>query len=299
MIFFHGEKSLRLRNILTGYFLILPAMVLIGFLAIYPVVFLLKLSFSKLFFEGGLVRFQFIGFGNFADVFYNSMFWTSLKHSLYLTGVSVTISFIIAIAISLALNRMVVGTSIFRPVIFLPYIMAPVVTSLIWKWLYNDIYGLINVTLRRLGLAGLTHQWLGEYGTALNCVVVVDLWRELPFMILILSAGLGTIPEQLYEAGRIDGTNKFQAFWHITLPLLKFPILVVLLMRTMFTLRIFDLVFVLTGGGPGDATEVLATHIYDTGIRFLKFGYSSTVSLIILGITFLIALFMSKLWFEE
>jgi len=295
MIFFHREKSLKLRNMFLGYFLILPALLLVGFLAIYPVVFLLKLSFSKMLFQGGHVYFQFVGFENFADVFHNSMFWISLKHSFYLTGASVSISFIIAIAIALALNRVMVGKSILNSVIFLPYVMAPVVTSLMWKWLYNDIYGLINITLRGLGLGGITHQWLGEFGTALSCVVLVDIWRELPFMIIILLAGLGTISEELYEAGRIDGTNKFQAFWHITLPLLRFPIFIVIFLRTMFTLRIFDLVFVLTGGGPGDATEVLATHIYDTGIRYLELGYSSAVSLIILIITFLIGLIYFKI----
>jgi multiple sugar transport system permease protein len=256
--------------------------------------YLFRFSFAKVGFEMGRIRPIFVGFQNYSRLFQDPYFWQAFRHTLYFTVVSVPVGFFIALPLSLALNRITRGVMLTRTLILIPWVISPAISAAIWKWLYNDQYGMINYVLMRLGVISSFQVWLGDPRLAINSLVVCDIWEWVPFSVLVLLAGLKTIPTNLYEACTVDGGNLPQGFWHITLPLLKPSILILLLLRTMFTLRVFGFVFTLTGGGPGRATEVIATYMYRKGMLQMKFGYSSTISVVLFFITAIVCLVYIK-----
>jgi multiple sugar transport system permease protein len=278
------------KNAFFAYGITLPAIIYLLLVVGYPVFYLFQLAMSKARFEAGSLNLKWVGLENFRILFQDQYFWEALKHTIYIVVTSIPVSVILALILALCLDKIRRGRGIMQTALLLPWMIAPALGAAMWRWLYNDQFGLINYMLRLVGLIKQPILWLADPNVAINSIVICDVWQYTPFCIIILFAGLQDIPTDLYEAAGIDGANALQVFWYITLRLLKTEILFVLLIRTVFTLRIFDYVYTLTRGGPGRSTEVIATYLYRTAFSLAKFDYSATIAVTLLIITAVLAL---------
>jgi ABC-type sugar transport system permease subunit len=289
------RRGVNLSKTQTGVLMALPAFVLTFALLIYPIINVFWLSLHR----ANLARpdrFAFVGLQNFENIlFHDSQFWTVIRNTLFFTVVVVVSELILGFFIALALNREFAGRGLFRTLSMTSWVIPPVVTGLIWAWILNDTYGIINYLLRQLNIISRPILWLGDIKTAMWSVIAIDIWRETPFFCLNLLAGMQTIPHELYEAAHIDGANRFQSIVHVMLPMIKPAILVSLLIRTMSAFKTFDLIYVLTHGGPAGQTEVLATYIHRTAFGFMDMGKGSALSVIMLGIVVVCSIFYIKL----
>jgi len=239
----------------------------------------------------------FVGLKNYWDLVRSTGdFWIPLINTLYFVSVTVSIQLILGFIIALALNRVPKGAHIFRTCLIVPMAVTPAVVGLIWKFMLGD-FGIVNYLLGRIGLGA--QNWLGEISKAMLVVIGIDVWQWTPLVTLILSAGLKNLPKEPVEAAEIDGATKLQVLRYVTIPLLKPLILVALLIRVMEALKIFDMLWVLTFGGPGTSTETLSIHIYRIGFRFLEMGRACALSYILLVITVLIAVFLTRILFKK
>jgi len=198
--------------------------------------------------------------------------------------------FFLGLGLALLLDQPFRGRGLFRAILLIPMMLPPVVVGVVWRLMYNPDFGAINGTLKGAGVNTEALTWTASPGLALASVIAVDIWQWTPFMFLILLAGLQAIPQEPYEAAMIDGSNWWQTFCHVTLPMLKPAILIALLLRTMDLLRVFDQIFILTGGGPGFATETVSLYIYRAAFRFADFGYAAAMSFVLLALTNVISL---------
>lgn len=256
---------------------LVPAILLLVVLTAYPILSGMWYSLT----DYNLARpgeAQFIGLGNFARLARSQHFWIVLRNTLVFVAGAVSMQFLLGFALALLLNRKIRIQGLLRTLLILPLAMTPVIVGLLWYLLYNPTSGLINTTLRWLGISGPS--WLGNPRLAMFSLVVSDGWHWTPFVMLLMLAGLQGIPKQLYEAARIDGAGAIQSFFRITLPMIVPIAGVVLLFRTMDAFKVFDKVFVLTGGGPGIATETLVYHAYRSGFSFFRISYASAISLV-------------------
>lgn len=281
--------TLRRKNILFGYALAAPAIIFLILIVWYPMTYLFRLGFNKVTWQVGALHFEWSGLENFKLLINDDYFWGALKHTAYIVITSVPISFVLSLAVAISLDKIKHGKILLRTALLLPWMIAPALAAAMWRWLYNDQFGIIDFILVYLGIIKNPILWLADPNVAINSIVICDVWQYTPFCTIILFAGLQNIPKELYEAAEIDGANFFQIFWYITIRLLKPQILFILLLRTIFTLRIFDYVFALTKGGPARSTEVLATYLYKTGFQFMKYDYAAVISIALLFITVLVA----------
>jgi len=194
------------------------------------------------------------------------------------TGASVAIEMALGVAIALLLHRRFRGRGAVRAVVMLPWALPTAVMALAWAWIFNDAFGVLNDVLGRLGLLGSPVAWLGGPGTAMLAMVIADVWKTTPFVALIVLAGLQSIPEQVLEAARVDGLSSWQRLHKIVLPLLAPSLLVALAFRMVQAYGAFDLPYVMTGGGPGGATETVSLYAYQNYFRYLDFGYGSAIA---------------------
>jgi multiple sugar transport system permease protein len=229
---------------------------------------------------------EFAGFENFQRMLQDAHFWTATFTTAVFVVESVCLELTLGLIFALLLQREFRGRALARALVLIPWAVPGVVVARFWEWILNADYGVLNYLL------GVRINWLGNPFWALQAVVVADVWKSTPFVVLLLLAGLQVVPPQLYLAARIDGANGWQQFRHITLPLLKPVILLVLLFRTMDAARIFDVIFVLTGGGPANQTETLVIYAYKTLYRMLQFGFGSALSVA----TFLFVLALSLVY---
>jgi len=243
-----------------------PAMAILAGVAVLPVLAAIWLSLHRsilVFHEE-----RFIGIANFRFLVTDGRFWSALGTTAYFTGVAVAAELIIGLPVAMLLHR---GSGLFRAAILLPWAIPTAVSARMWAWLFNADYGLLH----RL-LPGI--DWLGSPRTALHAAILVDVWKTTPFVALILLAGLSAIPEDVVKAARVDGARPARIFFSITLPLLRPAILLALLFRSLDAFRVFDAIYVLTEGGPANATETLSIYAYKTLLRSGDFGYGSTLS---------------------
>lgn len=261
--------------------LILPALAVVATVAIFPLGYSVFNSFLRF----NLTRpyaTKFIGLKNYLDCLSRPDFWNSVKVTLIISGFAVFSEFSIGLLVALVLAREFTGCRLLRTILALPMMVAPVAVGIIWAIIYDNSFGILNYVVELVGLK--PQLWLGNPRLAFPSIVITDIWQTTPFMMLLLIAGLQSIPSILYEAATIDGAGRMSTFIHITLPSLKRVIIVALIFRTMDALRIFDKVFVLTGGGPSNATETLSVYCYKYGFRHFHMGFTSAVTIIFLGI---------------
>ena len=279
---------------LFPYLFLAPCVLLLLALTVYPLLYLIRLSLARMTPAGE----AFAGLANFSRLFGDAFFWRAAGQTLLYTFGSLTLEFLLGLALALLLDTEIRGRHFWRALFLLPMLLPPVVVGVVWRLIYNPDFGVLNGLLRLLGFDTSRLTWLADPSVALAALVVVDVWEWTPFVFLILLAGLQAIPEEPYEAARLDGSTPVQTFWHITLPLLAPAILVVLLLRTFDLLRIFDQVFILTQGGPGFATETLSLYIYKTAFRFFDFPYAAAQSFVLLAATLALSRFYIY-WLER
>jgi multiple sugar transport system permease protein len=261
--------------------------VLLLALTVYPLLYIVRISLYRLTPAGE----TFVGSENFLRLLRDPFFFQSLGQTFVLIVGALTLEFLLGLSLTLLLDSEIRARGLWRALFLLPMILPPVVVGVIWRLIYNPNFGVLNGALQLLGVDTTRLTWLADPSVALAALVVVDVWEWTPFVFLILLAGLQAIPEEPYEAARIDGSSAWQTFRHVTLPLLAPAILVALLLRTMDLLRLFDQVFILTQGGPGFATETISLYIYKTAFRFFDFGYAAAMSLVLLVATLIASRF--------
>lgn len=271
-----------------------PSMLILVALFIYPLWEVVRLSLH----QGGLRNEVWVGLGNYATLITDPLFWQAFRHTVSFTFFSVLLHLVIGLALALLLNMRLNGAfqSLARGILIVPWLLAPTVAGMIWVLMLAP-FGVINGILTSLGLLdpGATISWLGSPTTALHSVTAMNVWRAFPFFMVMLLAGLQAIPRELYEAAQIDGASLWQQFWNITLPQLRGVIMTIVLLDSIWTFRAFDPVFVMTGGGPAHASEVLATVIYFDGFQKLNFGYASAQAIVMFIVLFIVsALYMRR-----
>ena len=256
--------------------LISPAAAFVFCIALYPIARVLWLSFFAQNLGTSLAP-KFVGIDNYIRLANDGHFFATMRTTLFFTFVSVAIELVLGLAFALLLNHEFRGRAVARAAMLVPWALPTAVLAWAWSWIFNDQFGVMNDLLRRIGLLVRPIAWLGSGSTALFAVIFADVWKTAPFVMIILLAGLQNIPGELHEAATIDGASAWKRFRFITLPLLLPSIMVALLFRAIQSFGIFDLIFVMTGGGPGGATETLAIYTYNTYLRYLDFGYGSAM----------------------
>jgi multiple sugar transport system permease protein len=256
-----------------------PAVAVLLALSVYPLIFAVKVALTN---SSGT-----LGLDNFTRLASDRVFAAAALQTVAFTAVASVIEFTLGLGLALLIDSLGRARSLFRAGIMVPMLLPPVVAAVVWRLIYNPQFGVLNLTLRRLGLNTATLTWTNGERSALLSVIAVDVWEWTPFIFLLLSAGLQAIPAEPLEAALIDGASWWQRLRDVTLPLLKPAIVLALLLRAMDLVRIFDQIFILTQGGPGTATETVSLYIYRTAFRFSNFGYAAAMSFVLLIATML------------
>lgn len=259
-----------------GYLFVAPVLLFLCAIVVLPLGHAIWTSFHRI---RGLSA-RFVGLDNYARVLGDEAFWHALGVSLRFTVISVAAHVLLGLALALALNEIRVARTALRILFLTPWMVAPAVGATIWLWLLEPQFGVVNYLLMASGLIAAPVAWLGEPGPAFAAVTAVEIWRGVPFVMLLLLAGLQTIPLEQYEAAGIDGASAWQRFRSVTLPALRPAIVVALIFRTITAIQTFDIPYAMTGGGPGESTETLAMYIHKTTIDFLDFGYGSALAVL-------------------
>jgi multiple sugar transport system permease protein len=270
------------RNTITGWSFILPNFVGFATLTLVPVVVLFYLAFTNWNVFGAA---DWIGTANFRRMWGDASFWTALKNTFYYSAFHIPLTMAAALGLALLLNRKLRGVAFFRTVAFFPYVTSIVAIAVVWNQLFSPEYGPINAFLRAVGVAN-PPGWTTSADWSMPAVILVGTWREMGYYMLLFLAGLQTIPAQLYEAAKIDGAAAWQRFRHVTIPGLRHTTFFVLVMLTIGSFKVFDLILVMTNGGPGQSTLVLSQYIYQKGFVESQFGYASAVSIVLFAICF-------------
>jgi ABC-type sugar transport system permease subunit len=266
-----------LRPTLTGWSFILPNFLGFALLTLVPMVFGLALSFMDWSPWGDP---EWVGFENFERMFRSSTFWIALWNTTYYAAGHIPLTIVVSLGLALLLNRTLSGLGFFRTAFFLPYVTSLVAVAVVWNMLFNPTSGPVNQFLQLVGVTD-PPGWTSSTAWAMPAVIVASVWRDMGYYMVLFLAGLQTIPTELYEAARVDGANAWQRFWNITLPGLRPTTFFVLIMCTVASFKVFDLIVVMTDGGPGRATKVLSQLIYEEGIREGRFGLASAISLVL------------------
>ncbi len=278
-----------------GLLLAAPAVLTILLLAVIPLAGTIWDSLFRLSLRFENAPRPFIGLENFASVLTDDAWYNALGITGLVAGVSVAAELVLGMIIALLINRNFVGRGVVRASVLVPWALTTVVSAKMWAWIYDGRYGVANDLLMRIGVIDAPIIFLVRPEVTIWAMIAAEIWKTTPFMALLLLAGLQLIPQELYEASSLDGASRWQAFWRVTLPILKPTILVALLFRTIDALRMFDLPRVLTNGGPGKSTETLVLYTYNTMFTSLNFGYGSALAVMAFLIVMLISFIYIKI----
>jgi trehalose/maltose transport system permease protein len=294
------RSRLQRRQTRLGWLLLLPALAVVGFVAIYPLGKTIYYSFTNQEFLAGIEPTKWVGLQNYRDLWHDSIFRTAIWTTIKFTLITVGFEFVLGMIIALVVNSNFRGRGAMRAVMLVPWAIPTVVAAQMWKWMFDDVYGVINDAGVRLHLVSHSRAWISEPSTALASVCAVDIWKTTPFVALLLLAGLQVIPRDLYEAAAVDGASKLQQFWRITLPLLRPAILVTLIFRTLDALRVFDVFYVFFGNRSD--TQTMAIYAQSTIVGDGHVGYGAAVSVaifLIIGIFVVIYVTFMRVTGEE
>lgn len=287
--------ELSTKNKLISFLYVVPALVLMLGLIGYPIIFNIKISFQ----DFTLTTLNsgdtpFIGLENYRNILGEATFWTALKNTLYFTFWCIILQFIVGFALAMFFNMKFKLAGFLRGMTLVAWLVPTVVTSLLFKFMLNE-NGIINYFLMNLGFVDAPVAWLTDPSLAMWSLIIANVWVGAPFNMMLLSTGLSSLPTDVYEAASIDGAGKFRQFWSMTVPMIKPTILVVIMMGFIYTLKVFDLIFVMTGGGPVDATEALSTLSYRLSFSQFNFGSGAAVANVLFVILFVISLVYLRL----
>ena len=269
--------------------LVTPTLILVIGVVLYPLIYSFVMSFGDVEFSN-IKDYDFVGLYQYIRTFTDPEFINSLKVSVIFVFSTVIIKLILGTLIAVLLKENFIGRSLARALIIIPWATPFIVVGLMWKWMLHSKVGIINFILFKLGIINTYIPFLSERTFAMPSVILADVWQGTPFFVIIILAGLQTIPEDLYEASRIDGAGGIKSFFYITLPMVKFPLFISTILGTIFAINAFDLFFVLTRGGPGNITTNATLFDWNNAFKFYHLSYSSAISYIILLIAMVITI---------
>jgi multiple sugar transport system permease protein len=278
------RSRLVLRNTALGWSFILPNFAGFALLTLVPVVALFYYAFTDWNIFGGA---EWSGLANFDQMVHDQSFWKAFWNTVYYAAAHIPLTLAASLGLALLLNRKLRGVAFFRTVAFFPYVTSIVALAQVWNMLFSPDYGPVNELLKFVGVSN-PPGWTVSSTWAMPAVIIVGTWREMGYFMLIFLAGLQTIPAQLYEAAKIDGAGPWQRFRNVTLPSLRPTTFFVTVMLTIWSFKVFDVILLLTQGGPGQSTLVLAQYIYQKGFQENQFGYASAVSIVLFALCFLV-----------
>jgi ABC-type sugar transport system permease subunit len=278
----------------VAWWLVLPALLTILLVALFPLLWTAWESLHLHDLRMPWLGKPFVGLDNYVEALGDPRFWSALGHTAFFAVASVGLELLIGLWLALALNRAFRGRGLVRAAVLVPWAIPTVVSALLWRFMFEGQHGIVNAALVGAGVLREPVVWFIDPLAAWVPVILADVWKTTPFVALLLLAGLQNIDASLYEAARIDGASAWRQFRYVTLPLLKPAILVALIFRTLDAFRVFDLIYALTGGGPGTSTEPIALYTFNALLQNLQFGYGSALSVIVFLITFSLALLYIK-----
>jgi multiple sugar transport system permease protein len=269
---------------------------LIGFLVfiVLPVLFSLIVSFTDFNIFKGLDGMAFVGLDNFKEMFKDNWFKAALKNNLLYTVVTIPILIGLSMIVATLLNNKVYFKKTLRALIFVPYISSIVAIAAVWRLIYNPSQGMLNQVLRAIGIVN-PPGWIGSLTWALPAIMIVGIWMGLGYNVIVYMAGLQSIDASLYESAQIDGANPIQTFHRVTVPMLRNTTFFLLITNIIGSFQVFGIVNIMTGGGPGTSTTVIAQYIYLTGFRYHKMGYAAAMAWVLLGAIFMVTLFQWRI----
>lgn len=280
-----NKKSTRM-----GYLMLLPSVLLILVLILYPTVNTIYQSFFEIRTQTAALGPKFVGFRNYVKAFQDEHFWDTLWWTLAFTAVSVALELVIGMGLALLMNRKIPGQGLIRTAVLIPWGIPTVVSGIIWTQFFAQ-NGIVNSTLAAFNLIKEPLSWLGNEWLAKLSILIADVWKNTPYMSLLLLSGLLTISRDYYEAAEIDGAGKFRQFTHITLPLIKATMSVTVLFRIISAMRVYDLIVAMTAGGPAGRTETVSMYAVNTYFTYGNTGYGATLSVLMLIISVGISMF--------
>jgi ABC-type sugar transport system permease subunit len=273
---------------LTAYLLLLPGLIFYVPFHLLPI--LGVFFFSLLDWKGfSFATMKWVGFENYAKLLGDKFFWGALKHNIQFVVVVVVVQTVVALGLAIVLEQKFRLSTFFRGVYFMPTVLSLVVVGILFSFILSPSQGLINVFLRNIGLGKIQPVWLGDPKLALYVLMAVHMWKEFGLSMFLFIAGLEAIPEELFAAAKVDGASPWDVIWRIIIPLLRETITVVVILSTIVCFKLFDLVVVMTGGGPFFATEVLSVRMYFQTFKFNRMGYGSSIAVILFVITFAVS----------
>ncbi|MFC7786804.1 carbohydrate ABC transporter permease [Rossellomorea sp. GCM10028870] len=279
---------------LTPFLFLIPGVIILGAFIFYPMLNAIWLSFTN---YNIVTEAEFIGLENYKELFSDALFWKVLGKTLLYLLIVVPALVILPIFLAILVNQQVKGIGFFRSAYYVPVVTSMVVVGIAWKWVYAD-KGILNYILESVGLISEPVNWLTSTSTSIFAVMVVTIWKGLGYYMVIYLAGLQSISDDLYEAAEIDGASKWKQIWHITIPLLMPSIMIVTIMSSISAMKVFEEIYVMTGGGPLNSSKTLVFYIYEEAFDKLQMGYASAAGVILFIITLIFSVinitFMSK-----
>lgn len=283
----HAPARARRRrsNLVTALPYLLPALVLYLYFLVYPMLDSVRLSFFK--WSGFRTEEPlFVGLANYVRMFTaDPVFWTATRNTLIWVVLTLAVPMLLGLLLALGLNRQMVGRNVMRSIFYIPSVFASITVAAMWRWIYNPTLGLVNQALHQIGLGDWAQTWLGDPKIAIYSVFVASIWQAVGFPLVLFLAGLQSVPQELVEAARIDGANTLQIFRNVTLPALKPTTVVVVILTIINSLKVFDLIVGMTGGGPAQSTQVLALWSYTQSFSNHDFGAGGAVATVLLIIS--------------
>jgi multiple sugar transport system permease protein len=282
----HKYSKLERKDWFWGYLFVLPNF--LGFLVFFavPIIFGLVVSFTN---YNGFNQMDFLGLANFTTLFKDKFFLTALKNNIFYSLAYVPLSILSALLLALAVNKATRFTGLFKTVYYFPSITAIVAIGIVWSLLMGPSTGPINTFLRAIGIAN-PPKWIASSSTALVSIIIVMVWKNAGYYMIMFLGGLKSIPQHLYEAARMDGANAWQTFWHVTWPMLSPTTFMIFILCFISSFQVFDAINIMTKGGPGTATTVIVFRIYQEGFVSLKFGYASAMAYFLFAIILVVTL---------
>ncbi|QKW10301.1 sugar ABC transporter permease [Streptomyces sp. NA04227] len=285
-----GRRSQRRREALTGLLFVLPTLVIFGLFKFLPIAGAGAMSLTRYRLNGD---YTFLGTDNYTRLFDDPHFWESLGVTVSYVLLFVPLIIVVSLVGALLLDKLVRFTGTFRALLFVPYLSSFVMAGIVWSWIF-DTDGPLNAALDGIGADPVAFL-SGDQLTVLACLAMVSVWKGFGYSMLIFLAGLKAQPAEVHEAARIDGANGLQAFWHVTLPLLKPVLFFVLVIETIIGFQVFDTIYVMTGGGPNRASYSLIYFLYDEGFKFFDFGYAAAIGVVLFAVVLVLSLVQRRL----
>lgn len=277
----------------TGYPFLLPALAVYGMFFLWPALQMLRLTF---FHWDGVTPGSVAGFNNYTRMVQDPLFWNAFKNTALWTFAAIFVPVIVGLALAILLSRsQVMGKTLFRTLLFLPQVLSSVVVAVIWGWIYNPSFGALNTFLRSMGLDFLAQGWLGNRTFALAALFIAWSWVHYGFVMLVFMAAIDDLDDTYFEAAEVDGASKWQQIWHVLVPMIRAPITTVVLITAIVAFQVFDLVYLLTNGGPANGTSVLALFMFQAAFHFRRVGYGAAIGIALMVLILLIAVGLMRL----